>query len=1053
VSILSSVDGFLERCSRSSGEAFAAFSELLECLHSEQTQEARRFYTAVYQTWKNRDNRQQYYFSFVTQPSKTADDRQRDLLLLLFPSIFAPEEWSLTFYEGLFRYPSSEFYSRRVVELGCGSGWISLAIALHFLPKVIYGVDLNPRAVVCSQLNLYLNALDDAGNPIFDREGKTLLDRVKFAESDLLSYFWEHSQSLDRVIGCIPQVLNPELSVIRDLANYGTNDKFLHSLSNYCEKQGYVEDRFGLGLLAKAIEQSIQLLRPTGKVIFNFGGRPGASVLERLMTRRGLAIRRVWQTRVEQDSDTDISGLAEIERGTAHRFEFFMTPLSNTPICAATAQRYSQQGGKIFHAVSVYEGVLAYPSWLKQIFTVLQNPEFQEVKSALDLTENDADIAEERCSWLASLLNYLNSCPHFPYGLTAGELDLREQVAAYFRNYHGIPWQPADLVITPSRKDLIANLLTLYEPKLITINSSLRSLIPAHWLESYEERVIEAPRSIKLLGKLITKLQPDLVITGLQAFEIASEEPFTSLVEVARANGALLVIDISDNLNLSSHPSNNGLFEYLSEHKLPENTIILADLIKNKLYPDISLCINAIANKELRQDIIRAAELTYSRVSGITQFFYRQLLEQLLHFQTPRLAPNIPVEFDRTNSFSLQLAPTVTQAFTHPAITENELPFTDSTIRLDYGENCLPSPYALKTAIAEAFARQDITPEECELDLPLSAIFAQRYEIHYLNRHNFLYGAGVAALFNITMQQCRMVGGTFIVPQGSYGIFRAALDFNGVTVAVVPTKEENNFKLDLSNLANVLATTKQPWLYLNAPLSNPTGALYTPEELKQIIELAWQNDSCVVLDTIFSGLEFEEEQTKIDLSWMQERRKRSGKLIVLGGIAKEFASAGIRFGYLYSPDTALVQQLGKLMPRSLPQTTLYAMRKFYDRLANRNSNLELHQQAQRQCLQQRARQLTEVLINCGWKVIMPQGGLFLVAKPIAYLGKTLAYQKDDLHYESSIDGDTITTVLFYRAGLTINSATWTGLPDYCRFVLSVSEAEFLEGLNRINNHI
>ena len=27
-----------------------------------------------------------------------------------------------------------------------------------------------------------------------------------------------------------------------------------HSLSNYCEKQGYVEDRFGLGLLAKAIE-------------------------------------------------------------------------------------------------------------------------------------------------------------------------------------------------------------------------------------------------------------------------------------------------------------------------------------------------------------------------------------------------------------------------------------------------------------------------------------------------------------------------------------------------------------------------------------------------------------------------------------------------------------------------------------------------------------------------------------------------------------------------------------------------------------------------------
>ena len=62
-----------------------------------------------------------------------------------------------------FAYPSAEFYSRRVVELGCGSGWISLALALYFLPTSIMESILNPRAVICSQLNLYLNALDDEG--------------------------------------------------------------------------------------------------------------------------------------------------------------------------------------------------------------------------------------------------------------------------------------------------------------------------------------------------------------------------------------------------------------------------------------------------------------------------------------------------------------------------------------------------------------------------------------------------------------------------------------------------------------------------------------------------------------------------------------------------------------------------------------------------------------------------------------------------------------------------------------------------------------------------
>jgi methionine S-methyltransferase len=348
------VDEFLACCHQSSQQAFAAFSQLLVNLESPETRkQTRQFLTSLHQTWIDKTDRQEYHFSFITQSVKTYNGDRRELLLLLFPSIFAPEEWSFTFYEGLLRYPTSEFYRRRVVELGCGSGWITLALALYSLPKIIYGVDLNPKAIACSQINLYLNALDAEGEPILDSERLTLLDRVKFAESNLLEYFFSNSQPLDRIIGCIPQVLNPELEVMRDLVHHSASDEFLHSLSNYCEQQGYVEDRFGLGLLAKAVEQSIQLLRPTGKVILNFGGRPGAYVLEKLLTRRGLNIRQIWQTRVEQDPDTDISSLVEIERAIGHRFEFFMTPRSNLPIIASTAKIYSENGGKIFHAVSV----------------------------------------------------------------------------------------------------------------------------------------------------------------------------------------------------------------------------------------------------------------------------------------------------------------------------------------------------------------------------------------------------------------------------------------------------------------------------------------------------------------------------------------------------------------------------------------------------------------------------------------------------------------------------------------------------------------------------
>ncbi len=1070
LSSLSNVDEFLRHCSKSSGHTFAAFTELLERLRSPDTRKrTRQFLSSLHQAWLTSDNQDESYFSFVTQSVKTANGDRKELLLLLFPSIFAPEEWSFTFYEGLLRYPAAEFYDRRVVELGCGSGWITLAIALYSLPKVIYGVDINPRAIICSQLNLYLNALDSEGEPILDSEELSLLDRVKFAESDLLEHFFAQPQPLDHIIGCIPQILNPELEVMRDLVQYEANDEFLHSLSNYCEKQGYIEDQFGLGLLAKAIEQAIKLLRPTGKVIFNFGGRPGAPVLERLMTRRGLGIRQIWETRVKQDPDTDISGLVAIERATGHRFEFFMTPRGNQPISAATAKVYSEHGGEIFHSVSVYEGVLAYPTWLKQIFAVLENPEFGQVKSALDLTsdpaegtsakerasltESDSDVAEERFYWLASLFSYLDNYSYFPYGLTEGELALRERIVAYFHNYHSIPWNTDNLVITPSREEIISNLLTVYEPQLVTVDRKLRSLIPNYWQTNHESQLIETPRHTKLLGKLMRKLKPSLVITGLTRVEMLAEEPFESLVNTAQEIGALLVVDISHNLNLSSHPANNGLFEYLAGHKLPSNVIILADLIKNKLYPDISLCIGVTSCINLRQDIIRAAELTYSRFSWITQFFYQQLLEQLLYFQTPRVGHTKiePVEPSEIIKFSLlQRSPSVSKAFNHPAIQENELPFTASTIRLDYGENCLASPVALKEAIAESFARQAITTEETAIHIPLSSVFAQRYKIKFLDRDNFLYGAGVSSIFTAIVEQCRQTQGTFIFPQGAYGIFRAALDFQGVTVKTLAGKESENFKLNLETLEKILRETPQPWLYLNAPLANPTGAYYSSEELQKIIELAWQYDAWVVLDTIFSGLEFAAGKTAIDLSCLQDRRQRiAGGLILLGGISKEFAAAGVRFGYLYSPDTAIVRQLKELMRTSLPQTTMYSMVRFYEKLANGDENLKLHRESQRKSLQQRAQLLTTTLQESGWTPIIPQGGLFLVAKPSAFLGKTLSYEEDGKKYETVIDGDTIATVLFSTVGLNINSATWTSLPNYCRFVLSVSETKFQGALQRI----
>ncbi|KAG8084626.1 hypothetical protein GUJ93_ZPchr0010g8228 [Zizania palustris] len=68
--------------------------------------------------------------------------------MMEIPSIFIPEDWSFTFYEGLNRHPDSIFRDKTVAELGCGNGWISIALAEKWSPSKI----LNPNPEAMSKI-------------------------------------------------------------------------------------------------------------------------------------------------------------------------------------------------------------------------------------------------------------------------------------------------------------------------------------------------------------------------------------------------------------------------------------------------------------------------------------------------------------------------------------------------------------------------------------------------------------------------------------------------------------------------------------------------------------------------------------------------------------------------------------------------------------------------------------------------------------------------------------------------------------------------------------
>ncbi len=1044
---------FLRNCSESSASAFENLKVLLEWLEDTKTQsQARIIFTQIENYILNEnlaDNIiEKYYFSIDKLSINSQENHSDYVTLLQLPSTFTPEDWSFTFFEGLLRCSQDEFYHRSVAELGCGNGWISIALAKKTNLYMIYGLDINPKAIVSAKINLYLNALNEKGQIKYDSKGKSLLDRVQFHVSDLLVYCIDNKIYLDKVIGCIPQVLSPNINIINNIIPENTSDEALYALSNYCSKQGYIEDQFGLGLVARATEESIQILKPNGKVILNMGGRPGQAVLNRLFTRRGFSTNIIWQTKIEQADDTDILTLVDIEKKSFYRFEFFMSAYSKESITARTAHAFSKAGGKIFHSLNVIEAHLNGSLKMRKILELLKNPDYSNARGALDLAYSDPSLVEEKISFLSSLTEKLMSLDCFPYEDVQGGKSFRRRIAEFFRTYWKVPISAKNMLIAPNRVEIIKNIISILGIKKSLIDLDLCKLLPPEILEENPVNlendnayiVIEAPKHCHSICELIEKLRPELVVCCLQHDEIQNQDSFLRLIEVTKKYQVKLIFDFSEHFNLTSIQKSNGLIEYLSGNYLPPHVSLMCGLIYNKIYADMDIAFLISENATLLKFLANAAELTYSRSTIITQEYYDTILFNLLNFhiksdkRDKKLTIRLPLEED-INSTNLQISMQARNAFLDPALESADFTIDQDTVRLDYGENCLPCPVVLKSLLIESLSRQNISDNELFIEEQISHYLSQKYNGEFYKK-NIILGNGISSLFSSIAKYCAKNDITLLFPTGTYGYFIAAAKFCGANLARIKTEEEFNFKYNILDLQNLFSKNlgKKYYLFLNAPIVNPMGQIYTRIEIQNIFALCAQYNVFIIMDTIFSGLEFNEQEAEklgdIDFN----------NSAILGGISKEFSAAGLRFGYAHINNKKLFEFVKNDNLNFVSRPIRYTLAKFYSLINQGEESLKKHFLNQKNILKNRAHILSKILTENGWQPLTCEGGLFLVAKPSSLVGKKILLPNS--HDTVEINANNVHEILFKATKLLINSSEWCGIPDYCRFVLSVSEKEF-----------
>ncbi len=160
-------------------------------------------------------------------------------------------------------------------------------------------------------------------------------------------------------------------------------------------------------------------------------------------------------------------------------------------------------------------------------------------------------------------------------------------------------------------------------------------------------------------------------------------------------------------------------------------------------------------------------------------------------------------------------------------------------------------------------------------------------------------------------------GDEVIVPDPGYPIYESLTRFVGATAVPIPIRMENQFRLDVEELARLI-TPRTRLLIINSP-ANPTGGVLTRADLERIAELAEEHDLWVMTDEIYGRILYDgaEHISFASLPRMAERT------IVLDGFSKTFAMTGWRLGYAVVPES-LKEVYGELVINTISCAPTFA---------------------------------------------------------------------------------------------------------------------------------
>jgi len=348
------------------------------------------------------------------------------------------------------------------------------------------------------------------------------------------------------------------------------------------------------------------------------------------------------------------------------------------------------------------------------------------------------------------------------------------------------------------------------------------------------------------------------------------------------------------------------------------------------------------------------------------------------------------------------------------------------------GEPDFDTPEHIKAAAIEAlqagFTKYTPSAGIPELRAAIAEKLAADNGLTYRAGQVIVNNGAKHSCYNAILATCQP-GDEVIIPAPYWVSYPDMVRLVGAEPVIVPTMERNNWKMRAEDFENAM-TPRTKMLIMNTPC-NPTGAVYTREELEAIVEVASGEDIYILSDEIYEKLVYDDAKHVSIASLSKEAYDLT---ITVNGFSKSYAMTGWRLGYLAAPEAVAkavdsIQSHTTANPSSFSQRgALAALKGDQQAVSDMREEFDMR----RNYMIDRLSKIPNVT------AVKPQGAFYVLLN-ISQLGLTSQNFADRLLSKANVAvvpgaafGDDRTIRLSYATSIDIIKKGLDRLQDFCR---------------------